>query len=221
MKLQLLCISYPRRAELLKMSSATPDRKKAKTTNSSSTNTNNNDNDGDTTKTVLKQLQKSNEAINQIKTAIDPYLQLLQESSSSTSSTTTTTTTTTSSSSNSITNVTNPNRLTGKKRPRELSANQITEAQAAIALTIGTLRYMAARLQGLNRGKDKNDSLRMELDKMKKTLVKLRGLKAKSSTKQKKVPAAKSTSSFEKDENRNSDEVLDETHLGNSKKRKF
>ena len=54
---------------------------------------------------------------------------------------------------------------------------QITEAETAIALSIGTLRYIALRLKGNDSGKD--DPLRMELDKMRKTLVELKKLKKK------------------------------------------
>lgn len=47
------------------------------------------------------------------------------------------------------------------------------QAQAVVALSMGTLRYMGARLQGKTDGKTKEDPLRQELDKMRKVLVDL------------------------------------------------
>mmetsp|Transcript_26696 Transcript_26696/g.56228 ORF Transcript_26696/g.56228 Transcript_26696/m.56228 type:complete len:203 (-) Transcript_26696:44-652(-) len=55
-----------------------------------------------------------------------------------------------------------------------LHLHRRAEAEAAVALVIGTLRYMGARLSGLDRGRKKGDPLRMELDKIRGTLVKLR-----------------------------------------------
>lgn len=55
-----------------------------------------------------------------------------------------------------------------------LHIHRRAEAEAAVALAIGTLRYMGARLSGLDRGRKKGDPLRMELDKIRGTLVKLR-----------------------------------------------
>lgn len=65
-------------------------------------------------------------------------------------------------------------------RENQLNEHQVAEAQAAIALSIGTLRYMAARLKGLSMGQKKNDPLRMELDNMRKTLVAVQKLKKES-----------------------------------------
>ncbi|KAL7546636.1 hypothetical protein ACHAWF_009971 [Thalassiosira exigua] len=50
------------------------------------------------------------------------------------------------------------------------------EAEAAVALAVGTLRYMGARLRGLDRGRKKGDPLRSELDKIRAMLVSLRKL---------------------------------------------
>ena len=56
---------------------------------------------------------------------------------------------------------------------------RLAEARAATAVAMGTLRYMAARLKGQDRGRKKDDPLRMELDKMRRLLVTLRGLEGK------------------------------------------
>ena len=47
------------------------------------------------------------------------------------------------------------------------------QAQAVVALTIGTLRYMGARLHGKDEGRRPDDPLRQELDQMRKILVAL------------------------------------------------
>jgi hypothetical protein len=53
------------------------------------------------------------------------------------------------------------------------TAMQRAQAQAAIALSLGTLRYMGARLRGVDQGRNKDDPLRQELDQMRKLLVAL------------------------------------------------
>lgn len=52
-------------------------------------------------------------------------------------------------------------------------ADKKAQAQAVVALSIGTLRYMGARLQGKDEGRSKDDPLRQELDQMRQTLVKV------------------------------------------------
>lgn len=59
-----------------------------------------------------------------------------------------------------------------------LTPHRRAEAEAAVALAIGTLRYMGARLRGLDRGRKKGDPLRMELDKIRGMLVALRKLES-------------------------------------------
>jgi hypothetical protein len=109
----------------------------------------------------LAPLKKTQNAVLQIRKALTPYIKLLKrhhtQRTGSTSSNTTGTGTT----------------------EKPIDKFQITEAEAAVALSIGTLRFIAARLKGQNKGKDKNDPLRMELDKMRKTLVELRGLETR------------------------------------------
>jgi hypothetical protein len=55
--------------------------------------------------------------------------------------------------------------------------HKIIEAEAAVALAIGTLRFMAFRLKGQVRGKKRNDPLRMELTKMKEMLSQVQALR--------------------------------------------
>jgi hypothetical protein len=47
------------------------------------------------------------------------------------------------------------------------------QAQAVVALSIGTLRYMGARLEGRDEGRSKEDPLRQELNHMRKVLTDL------------------------------------------------
>ena len=56
------------------------------------------------------------------------------------------------------------------------SKHALAEARAAVALAVGTLRHMGARLGGRGGGGtgDKNDPLRLELERMRKMLVTLR-----------------------------------------------
>ncbi|KAG7340709.1 hypothetical protein IV203_024252 [Nitzschia inconspicua] len=48
------------------------------------------------------------------------------------------------------------------------------QAQATVALSIGMMRYMGARLQGLDQGRSKDDPLRQELNKMKAVLAEIK-----------------------------------------------
>ena len=50
--------------------------------------------------------------------------------------------------------------------------------QLFFTVAIGTLRYMGARLRGLDQGRKKDDPLRMELDKIRSKLVELKKLQA-------------------------------------------
>lgn len=59
-----------------------------------------------------------------------------------------------------------------------LNPRKRAEAEAAVALAIGTLRYMGARLRGQDRGRKKGDPLRAELDKIRGMLVSLRKLES-------------------------------------------
>lgn len=66
---------------------------------------------------------------------------------------------------------------------RQLDSDNVqkkAQAQAVVALSMGTLRYMGARLQGKSEGKE--DPLRQELDHMRKVLVELEAKHKKTST---------------------------------------
>jgi hypothetical protein len=56
-------------------------------------------------------------------------------------------------------------------------------------VAIGTLRYMGARLRGLDQGRKKDDPLRMELDKIRAKLVELKKLEAAADDSQNDVQA--------------------------------
>ena len=111
------------------------------------------------TEESLAALKKTHEAVKKIKESLEPFLDLLnkyrQQQHISIES------------SNIVGNAS-----------KKIELFQITEAEAAVALSIGTLRYMALRLKG-QKSSGKNDPLRIELDKMRKTLVELKKLKKK------------------------------------------
>jgi hypothetical protein len=48
------------------------------------------------------------------------------------------------------------------------------EAKATVALSIGMMRYMGARLRGLDQGRKPDDPLRKELNNMKKVLAEIK-----------------------------------------------
>ena len=64
----------------------------------------------------------------------------------------------------------------GTPPARRLDPRRRAEAEAAVALAVGTLRYMGARLRGSDAGRKKGDPLRAELDRMRAALVSLRQL---------------------------------------------
>ncbi len=119
---------------------------------------------------ALLPLKRTSEALKQIKVALTPFLILLDKYHNQSSETSKST----------------------------FDKQDIAEAEAAVSLAMGTLRYMAHRLQGRSKGKKKNDPLRMELDKMRKTLVQCKGLR-----KEKKSPNDEEATSS-KDNNRGS-----------------
>ena len=104
-------------------------------------------------KTSIRSLQKTHESLKQIQERLEPFLDL----------------------------ITQYDEQQSEENNKTIDLYEITEAEAAIALSIGTLRYMALRLRGKKSSDEsgKNDTLRMELDKIRKTLVELRKLKKK------------------------------------------
>lgn len=56
---------------------------------------------------------------------------------------------------------------------------QVTaQAQATVSLSIGTMKYMGARLQGLDHGRTQDDPLRQELNQMRKVLAAIKARNA-------------------------------------------
>lgn len=111
--------------------------------------------------TMIDPLLKTIESLKEIRSALLPYVRLLNAG--------------------------------GRKRKRhddkiidedacttKLLPHQRAEAEAAVALAIGTLRYMGARLRGSDVGRKKGDPLRIELDKIRGLMVSLRELDKKS-----------------------------------------
>ncbi len=101
------------------------------------------------------------------------------------------------------------------KKPlkQQLSPHKRAEAEAAVALAIGTLRYMGARLKGLDRGRKKGDPLRKELDQIRGLLVSLRKIEGEEEEKK------KNDVSIEKDDAKTK-EVADNTTSSDNNKSK-
>lgn len=97
---------------------------------------------------TLLPLKRTRESLDQISTCLSPFISLLDQYNSS----------------------------VGRRNGNlsEFDAKKIAEAKMAIALSMGTLRYMAARLRGDKI--EKNDPLRIELDKMRKILMEFNSL---------------------------------------------
>lgn len=60
----------------------------------------------------------------------------------------------------------------------------LAQAQAVVALSMGTLRYMGARLRGLDQGRKPDDPLRQELNEMRRVLTEVEKMNNDESTKQ-------------------------------------
>lgn len=87
------------------------------------------------------------------------------------------------------------------------------QAQATLALSIGMLKYMGARLQGKDQGRNSDDPLRKELNKMKQILAQVKKKTAaaaaiaeeKKNLKLQTIPNSKNTSAKRKIKSSNSD----------------
>ena len=84
------------------------------------------------------------------------------------------------------------------------------QAQATLALSIGMLKYMGARLQGKDQGRNSDDPLRKELNKMKQILAQVKKKTAaaaiaeeKKNLKLQTVPNSKNTNSKRKSKRSN------------------
>ena len=95
-------------------------------------------------------------------------------------------------------------------------AHSVAEARTAVALAVGTLRHMGARLGGRGGGGsgDKNDPLRLELERMRKMLVTLRKVDtrgAANDTKKKSVSSSRTDTRSGKSTGENTDKVAKKT----------
>ena len=64
------------------------------------------------------------------------------------------------------------------QRLRDNAFNEATgQAQATVSLSIGMMKYMGARLQGLDQGRKADDPLRQELNQMRKVLAEIKARK--------------------------------------------
>jgi hypothetical protein len=146
--------------------------------------------------TMIDPLHKTIESLKEIRSALLPYVRLLNAS--------------------------------GRKRKRHddkiidedalcttsLLPHQRAEAEAAVALAMGTLRYMGARLRGSDVGRKKGDPLRIELDKIRGLMVSLRELEKKSVVRTDNDGVDKATKDDDNDNNAINDE-------GSKKKPRF
>jgi len=116
-------------------------------------------------------LHKTISALKEIRTSLIPFIQVLKDDNDGSTN----------------------NKLDSPSKKKKRSRNDNTnsndkqlltpyeraEAKAAVALAIGTLRYMGNRLKGKDEGRKKGDPLRMELDNIRGLLVQLRKLEKK------------------------------------------
>ena len=65
------------------------------------------------------------------------------------------------------------------QRLKDNAFNEATgEAQATVSLSIGMMKYMGTRLQGLDQGRKADDALRQELNKRRKSLAEMKARKS-------------------------------------------
>jgi hypothetical protein len=110
-----------------------------------------------TTAASVEALKKTHDALLQIQTRLKPFL---QNATSSTTMDTASSGTTS-----------NPDSTTTTTTTTTTTANQRALSQAAVALSIATMRVVGARLQGLDRGRKADDPLRQELNRIRTALV--------------------------------------------------
>ena len=61
------------------------------------------------------------------------------------------------------------------QRLKEDAFEKVTaQAQATVSLSVGMMKYMGARLQGLDHGRKQDDALRQELNQMRKVLAEIK-----------------------------------------------
>jgi hypothetical protein len=116
--------------------------------------------------TPIDSLKQTKQALHQIRETLEPFLALLEMAYRSRKRS-------------------SHQRLTHNdtdSTQQHISSFQVAEAEAAVALAMGTLRFMARRLQGKGEKSTGNhaptkDPLRLELEKMRKVLTDLKQLK--------------------------------------------
>mmetsp|Transcript_7176 Transcript_7176/g.10653 ORF Transcript_7176/g.10653 Transcript_7176/m.10653 type:complete len:188 (+) Transcript_7176:73-636(+) len=97
---------------------------------------------------------------------------------------------------------------------QQLTPHKRAEAEAAVALAMGTLRYMGGRLKGLDRGRKKGDPLRKELDQIRGLLVSLRKIESEEEKK------LKNDSSPKTEDSKTTKEAADTTSPDNNKSKR-
>jgi hypothetical protein len=97
---------------------------------------------------------------------------------------------------------------------QQLTPHKRAEAEAAVALAMGTLRYMGGRLKGLDKGRKKGDPLRKELDQIRGLLVSLRKIESEEEKKQKNDSSAKA------EDSKTTKEAADTTSPDNNKSKR-
>lgn len=130
----------------------------------------------------LQPLHKTLHALKEIRSSLFPFLKLLRDDDEDAKKKTET--------NDSADDRGNNDSNCNNKPPKRqlLTPHKRAEAEAAVALSIGTLRYMGARLKGLDRGRKKDDGLRKELDQIRGLLVALRKIEGEEEKKKKNKP---------------------------------
>ena len=145
----------------------------------------------------LQPLHKTLIALKEIKSSLLPFLKLLRDDDNAHKS---------ADEKNSSKNETHSK--------QQLTPHKRAEAEAAVALAVGTLRYMGSRLKGLDRGRKKGDPLRKELDQIRGLLVSLRKIESEEEKKKK-----NDASSTKEEDSRSKKEVAGKTSADNKKRR--
>ena len=140
----------------------------------------------------LQPLHKTLHALKEIRSSLLPFLKLLQDDADAQQS---------ADDKKKNNNISSSKNETSTKQ-QQLTMHKRAEAEAAVALAIGTLRYMGSRLKGLDRGRKKGDPLRKELDQIRGLLVSLRKIESEEEKKKK-----SDSSTPKEEESRTSKEV--------------
>lgn len=95
----------------------------------------------------------------------------------------------------------------------------LAQAQAAVALSVGTLRYVGARLRGLDQGRKADDPLRQELNEMRRVLTAVEKIKENDTTKKSKKSEGKRAKTPEKKPpaKRKAEETVEPSELSKEK----